>query len=433
MTFLDIMEILNYCLVLIYGLLLSVEIVGGVQDGRHERLIFALCPVFLLIQGLGWLIFGTQAVRQAYPLLVHMPLALILIFVLKKRVSMVLVSVSTAYLLCQLPRWVELMVWDVTGSPMAGEIVYTCCIALLFYLLRRYFAPAAYSTMSYSRRSLLLFGSLPVGYYIFDYMTTVYSDAFQMISMALVEFLPTALIAFYVLFLTTYHVQMQKGTQLELQSSILEAQLKRAQTEMDGLRRIEMQTAIYRHDMRHHLTAIGGFIAADDREKALAYIRRVEEDAAAIVPKRYSGNETVDLLCSAFFERAERLNVRLTVDAALPREISISDTELSAVIANGLENALKAVKKLDAGRRWVRFYCEVKHGRLLIEVSNPHAGRIVMRDGLPVSGRDGHGYGCRSIRAIIQRMGGMCLFESENGIFTFRAALPERGETSQTT
>ncbi len=38
-------------------------------------------------------------------------------------------------------------------------------------------AKAAYATMTYSRWTLLLFGSLPVTYYIFDYATTVYSNA----------------------------------------------------------------------------------------------------------------------------------------------------------------------------------------------------------------------------------------------------------------
>ena len=34
---------------------------------------------------------------------------------------------------------------------------------------------AAYNTMTSSTATLLLFGSLPVTYYIFDYATTIYS------------------------------------------------------------------------------------------------------------------------------------------------------------------------------------------------------------------------------------------------------------------
>lgn len=37
-----------------------------------------------------------------------------------------------------------------------------------------------------------------------------------------------------------------------------------------------------------------------------------------------------------------------------------------------------------------------------------------MRDGLPVSERAGHGYGCRSIQTIAERRGGL-LFSSPRG------------------
>ena len=47
-----------------------------------------------------------------------------------------------------------------------------------------------------------------------------------------------------------------------------------------------------------------------------------------------------------------------------------------------------------------------------------------MRDGLPVSGRDGHGYGCRSIQSIAEQHRGLCSFEPNEGLFTLRVMLP---------
>ena len=82
---LNVLEVLSYALVLFYGLFLSVEISGGGKDARQKRLIVTMYPLLLLIQGMGWLLMGTEAVRRAYPLLVHLPLILILVFVLKKR------------------------------------------------------------------------------------------------------------------------------------------------------------------------------------------------------------------------------------------------------------------------------------------------------------------------------------------------------------
>lgn len=176
--------------------------------------------------------------------------------------------------------------------------------------------------------ALLLFGSLPVTYYIFDYATTIYSDALYSGIQALNEFLPTVLITFYVLFLPAFHLQSQ------------------------------------------------------------------------------------------------RQGTVLTVDASLPNDVAISDTELCSLLSNGLENALHAVADLPADRKQISLYCGVRQNKLLIEIRNPCAGPIAMRDGLPVSDREGHGYGCRSIQAIAQRNGGLCVFSAQQGQFLLQIMLP---------
>lgn len=174
MTFLTALGAFNYGLVLIYGLFLSAQIAGGWTNRRQKRLILILCPLFLLIQTPCWHILGESATKQLYPLIVHLPLVLILIFALKKPMGIALVSVCTAYLCCQLPRWVNLSVTTLTRSPLAGEISYTLVIFPVFLLLYRYFVRPAYHAMTVSTQSLLLFGSLPVAYYFFDYATVVY-------------------------------------------------------------------------------------------------------------------------------------------------------------------------------------------------------------------------------------------------------------------
>ena len=98
------------------------------------------------------------------------------------------------------------------------------------------------------------------------------------------------------------------------------------------------------------------------------------------------------------------------------------------MLSNGLENALRAVTPLPEGKRWVSLYCGVRLGKLLLEIRNPCAERVVMRGGLPVSQREGHGYGCRSIQAIAQRRGGLCAFRMEEGAFLLQFMLPVREE-----
>lgn len=424
MTLLDLLTVINYALVLLFGLFLSIFISGGWDSDRQRRLVFILCPCFLALQGICWLLWDVGVTEKIYPLIIHLPLVLILIFALKKKSAIALVSVSTAYLCCQIPRWVQLAVAAITRSALIGAISYTLCIVPTFYLLYRYFVRAAHNAMCHSRRSLLLFGSLPIAYYLFDYTTAVYSDILYRGGPVISELLPTALIVFYLFFLTTYQMQEQERGEALLQSSLLEAELRQAHFEMESLRAAEKQTAIYQHDMRHHLLAIDGFLSAGSPEQATEYIRSVQADIESISPKRYCENDMANLLCSAFTARAERIGVRLSVSIRLPQNISVPDTELCAILSNGLENALQAVSSLDDSRKWVAFYCEIKLGKLLIEIKNPYRGTIRMQDDLPLSFEDGHGYGCRSIRTIAEQRGGLCIFDTENSSFTLRVMIP---------
>lgn len=420
-----LLGILNYCLVLIYGLFLSVFIAGGWESAREKKLVFSLCPLFLLIQLPFWLLWGEDAAREIYPLIVHLPLMLILVLVLKKSVGTALVSVCTAYLCCQLPHWVSIAIEAVTGSPLAGRIGYTIFVFPSFYALYRFFVRPAHDAMTASPRSLALFGSLPVAFYFFDYGTMVYADALAVDVAAINEFLPTALLIFYVIFLSVYYRQMQTQADAELQRSMLEAELKQSEIEVAGLRSAESQVAIYQHDMRHHLNAIDAFLAAQETEQARAYIRKVHADTEAVMPRRYCAHSLVNLLISSFAQRSEQRRASLEVRAELPRELAIPDTELCSILSNGLENALHAVEALPEEQRIVSLYCGLRRSNLLIEIANPYAGEITVRGELPVSDRAGHGYGCRSIRDIAARRNGLCTFETKGGRFILRVVIPD--------
>lgn len=392
MNIASLLDVFDYALVLIYGLALDVFISGGCDTPRQKRLIAYLCPCFLVVQLLGWLTLGELAVKQIYPLIVHLPLVLILVLALKKPWGIAIVSTATAYLCCQPPRWGSMAVEALTHS------------------------------------ALLLFGSLPCSYYIFDYATTIYSDALYSGIQALNEFLPTVLVVFYVLFLPAFYVQSQKRSSAEMQRSLLEVELKQSQQEMDSLRQSEMQTAVYQHDMRHHLNMISGLLASGSPQQAQEYIQKVQSDVEALTSRRFCENETVNLLCSSFVQKAEKSGVTLNVDARVPAHLPISDTELCSLLSNALENALRAASTLRPEfRRTVDLYCGIRLNKLLIEVRNPYDTPPVMRDGVPVSDAAGHGFGCRSIQAIAQQRGGLCQFLAERGTFLLRVVLPAKG------
>jgi len=255
----DALVLINSTLVFLYGFFLTVNFAGGCSTQKERRIIIVLCTTILITQVLCWRLFGFTSTSQLYPLISHLPITLTLVFALKKPWSVSIASILTAYFCCQLPRWVATIFYALFCTNIAYQVSYSLIIFPIYYLLKRYFTAAAYRAMSYSKRSLLLFGGLPMFYYLFDYGTRVYTnilyEGIRMIS----EFLPAIMALFYVVFVTAYHDEVQRRNDIELQNSMLAIQFEQAKNDMFAILQMQEQTAAYRHDMRHHFTMISGY------------------------------------------------------------------------------------------------------------------------------------------------------------------------------
>ena len=159
-------------------------------------------------------------------------------------------------------------------------------------------------------------------------------------------------------------------------------------------------------------------------QQAAEYIRRAEGEVDALVPTRYCEHETVNLLLSAFRDRAGARGVSMNIRATLPKELRLPETELCTLLSNGLENALNAASALSDAEPAIDFYAGIKQNHLLIEIRNPYAGEVALQDGLPLASSSERHYGCRSIQMIVQRRKGDCSFDAAEGVFVLRMALP---------
>ena len=254
-----------------------------------------------------------------------------------------------------------------------------------------------------------------------DKLTHLFFDSFGNYAVLFVVFL--LMIVVYALIIYTIRITYT-AAKSNYEKEMYTQQLDAARVQIDLLNKAHMQTAFYRHNMRHNMTAIDALLAVDNVEQARDYIKETVDSVDALTLRHFCENDLVDLLCSAFCDKAERDGIRLSVDAKLPDKLNIPATELCALLSNGLENALNTVSKLSAPDRWAELYCSIRANKLLIEIRNPYHGEITIKDGLPVTDREGHGYGCRSIRSIAEQNKGMCVFEPNNGIFTLRIVMP---------
>lgn len=407
---------------LLFGIMVSV-LLAGIESTRKNRLIIGfLCGFFLIIQLISWWNYGLDFTSKLYPIIIHLPIIFILSLYYKRPWYISAISVLTAYLCCQVPRWIGFLAGAALGSKIADHIFYMAAVFLSYYLFKTYVVASIRELMFKSRESCLLLGGVPLFYYIFDYVTTIYTDVLYTGAEWAVQFMPSAISFFYFVFVILYYIDTEKQVNFQIERDILDTQLKQAQNELESLRQIQQNAAAYRHDMRHHLALLQGLASKGLINEINEYLKTAQSDVDAITPMRYCENETVNLIISSFATKAKQSEITLTVDVKLPELLSFSDTELCSLLSNALENAIHSCQDIsDIHKRCIKLRMYSKNSKLCIDIRNSYEKEPIFHEGLPVSKEQGHGYGTKSMAHIVEKHGGVFQFSVKDGWFIFQA------------
>ncbi|MFA9465078.1 MAG: sensor histidine kinase [Velocimicrobium sp.] len=423
---------INYGLILLFGILLSIDFAGIEQTHKNRLVVNCFILSLLIVQFASWRFFGYDITRKIYPFIVHIPLMLFISFYYKQNFIVAFVSVLSAYLCCQTPRWFATMALYLFNSKLSYLIVNSLAIFPVLFLLKKYVVRSINQLINISKRSLLLFGIVPLMYYLFDYTTTVYTNLlYRGIEMA-VLFMPTLVSMFYFIFTLIYYNEMQRRSNAERESIILSIQVSQAKIELSKFLESQEKTAIYRHDMRHHLNLIGGYLETGDITKASEYISNTQADIKEITPIHYCENSTINLILSYFAGKAKTVGITFFTDVNIPQDISILETELCALLSNSLENAILACTKVsETNARIVRVICQLHKDNMLIFIENNYNGNVEMINGLPQNHSSGHGFGVKSSMTIVNKYKGYCSYTAIDGIFTVKIVLPMKKVTQK--
>ena len=295
---LQILTYTHHITTMLFGIFLSAFFLGVKQDKKNILQLLSLAVVSGILYVLCVLLFGTETVDQIYPLIVHAPLLFVLVLYYKFRVLPSLISIFTAYLCCQCSNWMGLFALALTGQ----EWCYYVCRILVtvgaFILLCRYVCQTTAMLFAKTDRELLIIGSLPIIYYIFDYATTKFSSLLYSGNKAVPEFLGFAMCLTYLLFLLVYFREYELKNKAEQYNEMIRMQLSSLHTEMESTRKSEQRMSILRHDTRHHLSAIRTLIQQGESDKALEYLNEVSQTYDDTVIKTYCKNEMVNSVLS---------------------------------------------------------------------------------------------------------------------------------------
>ena len=387
----SILAVLHNATTLLFGVYISAAFLG-VRMNRHNvftLLIFSGAVGIIYIAA--YLGLGTEGTEKIYPLIIHLPLVLFLSRYYKYKPALSVLSVLTAYLCCQISKWVGLVAYAAMPQMWIYYAVRITVTVITFIILIRFVSDATAQLLQKPTRSLLILGLMPLVYYVFDYITGVYTTLLYSGREVVTEFLGFVLCIAYILFLFMYFKQYEEKREAELRNQLMEMKRTQSEKEIEAIKRSQYEISI----------------PATDNTATQCY----------------SKNEVVNLILSSYEEKIKAGGIEFKYSVQIPEELPYSEVDLTAILSNALENAIHAVKKLPPEKRYIELDLRMKENKLLISIKNTFAEAPELRDGLPVAKEEGHGFGSQSIRYVAEKLHGNCQFSVVDDRFVLRVVL----------
>lgn len=416
----NILSFIHNFTTMFFGIYISAFFLGIKQNRKNMLTLFLLS----LAEGLAYivsiLLVGTDTTNRLYALIIHLPLILFLILYYKYPVISSCISVFSAYLCCQLSNWTGLLVLTLTGAQWSYYVTRILTTCIVFFLLCRFACHTTEIIFNRDTRELYIIGFLPTVYYIFDYSFTKLSNLLYSNNKAVIEFMGFAFCISYFVFLFVYFREYEQTLEIKSYSSLMEMQLLSVEKEIEQVRLNKQKLSILRHDMRHHLNIILTQLQNENPEKAINYITEIGNLYDDTMITAYCKNEMINSVISIYHTRFSDRKITLNYNVSVGKELPCPDTAICAILSNALENAMHALEEIDMKKKWANLMITKKENHLLIQVENPilHIPKFV--DGIPTSGKTGHGIGVKSIVYYVEQFNGQCHFSVVGHSFILR-------------
>lgn len=174
------------------------------------------------------------------------------------------------------------------------------------------------------------------------------------------------------------------------------------------------------HDRRHFNNVLLGLLQNGQTAEATTLLQ-TQNQAVPKVSRSYCANPAVNAAVCHYAGIAQQAGITTEISLDIAADLDVDMLELSMVVANLMENAIHGCEKLAQDRKpYIRFICR-SVGRLLLEIENPCADDATLdENGYPVTRREGHGIGSRSVVAFAKKNDAELLYRIENGVFRVR-------------
>lgn len=208
------------------------------------------------------------------------------------------------------------------------------------------------------------------------------------------------------------------------QNTTLELKEKNHQLSMQAVQYENLQEKITdarraKHDVRHHITLMQEYLESGELDALREYLSSYNDSLPDDSLVRFCENAAANAVLLYFAQQAKDNDIDYIVKADIPSDIFVSDTGLSVLFGNLIENALDACREETSDDRKIVICARQTGNALCITIDNTFTGtlRRTTDNEFLSTKHKGLGLGTQSVKSIAEQYGGICRFEVKDDMF----------------
>ncbi|MEE1154207.1 MAG: GHKL domain-containing protein [Acutalibacteraceae bacterium] len=237
----------------------------------------------------------------------------------------------------------------------------------------------------------------------------------EYVPMLIIIFLLIPIVYFYII--RTLYLQKHLF-EISEQENFWNLQIKNMVTRLNEFEEANEAFRKERHDFHHKLKFIASLVDSEQYDELALVVQDYKDTLDRTKVTRYCKSAIIDASLSVYIQKAERTEISVKYGFAFPDTFKVNESELATAIANAIENAINACKKLPKEERKIEIKVLCKP-QFIVMVRNTFDGNVVFDEkGIPQPQKEGHGFGTRTIATLCEKVGGYYVFQAEDNVFT---------------
>ena len=176
----------------------------------------------------------------------------------------------------------------------------------------------------------------------------------------------------------------------------------------------------FRHDLKNHTIAMQPYLKNKQYDALEAYLSNTFIEKALSEESIHCGNTVIDSILNFKIHEAGNKGITLEAKVSIPPQLHISDSDLTVILGNLLDNAIEAVEPLTE-ERVIQLTISYQKGNLILSVKNPYKGELLKKGDRWITSKkdkDLHGYGLSNVKHFVDKNGGTMRIQTEQQIFS---------------